>query len=542
MKGSGARFLIFIVGLILVLLGLWKAGLFDSFLPSLSSTGISREGSLTKEDWGSLGNVRMEEPQATNTEKISTSKGKLKRPIKVAICLFGAYAGGLYANNGFAPNNDCLFAQKYGIKVEIVQIDDLSQAQNALKVGGDKGGVDILWSTTDTFAYQYESLADLRPKAIMQLDWSRGADAIAVCKGINSFEDLKGKTISVAEGSPSHFFLLYSLSQAGLSNKDIRPVYTPSAIEAAELFKAGKVDACVSWAPDVYIAQEARAGARILASTREATNVISDVFVARGDFLDRYPTETVNFIKGWLEGVELCQEDRDKTIKIMVDNFKITAKDAEGMLDGIHLINAAENRIFFNIDGEGQNSIGFDEVFTAANQIYKKIGKIRTTTPAALAKDNRFLAEATAEVTPAEKLAAQKPQFEFKPETQAPVQKKAPILTQRLSIYFATGSASLDDNAKAVLEKAAELANTYGSTYIRVAGNTDNVGDREMNIKLSQQRAQAVVNYLVNTYKLPRDRFRVVGNGPDKPVASNSTPEGRAKNRRTDFEIIPLYK
>lgn len=542
MKGSGARFLIVLVSIVIILLALWKMGIFDKYNISIGPKGQG-EGQVSKEDWGNLGKSDSKEGTDTNSEpegKITKSKGKLNRPIKVAINLFGAFIGGMYANDGFKVNPESIFTKKYGIEVEIVRIDDLAQSRNALKVGGDKGGVDILWDTTDTFAYEYESIAHLRPKAIIQLDWSRGADAIAVRKGINSFADLKGKTVSVAEGSPSQFFLLYALSQAGMSNKDIKSVYTPSGIEAADLFKAGKVDACVSWAPDVYIAQESRSGARILASTREATNVISDILVARGDFLDNYPTETVLFIKGWLEGLALAQENRDKAVQIMVANFEgLTSKDAEGMLDGIHLANEAENRLFMNVDGEGSKTLGFDEVFSAANLIFKKVGYIENPTPAALAKDNRFIAEATTKVSKQELEVAQQPNYEFKPETQAPVQNKQPILTQRLSIYFESGSATLDDNAKTILEKAADLAISFGSTYIRVAGNTDSVGSRDMNKQLSLKRAQAVTNYLINTYKLPRNRFRVVGNGPDKPVASNSTDQGKAKNRRTDFEIIP---
>lgn len=60
-----------------------------------------------------------------------------------------------------------------------------------------------------------------------------------------------------------------------------------------------------------------------------------------------------------------------------------------------------------------------------------------------------------------------------------------------------------------------------------------------MNKLLSQRRAQAVVDYLVEKYKLPPEQFIAIGNGPDKPVADNVTEEGRAKNRRTDISIVP---
>ena len=83
-----------------------------------------------------------------------------------------------------------------------------------------------------------------------------------------------------------------------------------------------------------------------------------------------------------------------------------------------------------------------------------------------------------------------------------------------------------------------DLAATFGSAYMRISGNTDNVGSRETNLRLSRARADAVARYLI-AKGFDRNKFEVVGNGPDKPVASNDTDEGRARNRRTDFEVIP---
>jgi OOP family OmpA-OmpF porin len=71
-----------------------------------------------------------------------------------------------------------------------------------------------------------------------------------------------------------------------------------------------------------------------------------------------------------------------------------------------------------------------------------------------------------------------------------------------------------------------------------VEGNTDNVGDPRWNQDLSERRARALVDYLVSRGIEP-GRISGKGNGSSKPVASNSTPEGRARNRRTDVLFIP---
>ena len=151
--------------------------------------------------------------------------------------------------------------------------------------------------------------------------------------------------------------------------------------------------------------------------------------------------------------------------------------------------------------------------------------------------DTRFL-DAAAEFFPGASTSAaeSKPEFDFK--APAPRSSAAPILTKTVSIYFPTGASVLDENAKAVLDsQVVDLAATFGSAYLRVSGNTDNVGSRDANVRLSRARADAVAQYLM-TKGFERNKFDVVGNGPDKPVASNDTDGGRAKNRRTDFEVI----
>ena len=76
------------------------------------------------------------------------------------------------------------------------------------------------------------------------------------------------------------------------------------------------------------------------------------------------------------------------------------------------------------------------------------------------------------------------------------------------------------------------------SNRIRIEGNTDNTGSPDGNRYLSKQRAQSVAGYLSSKFNVNANRFVIVGNGQDRPVADNSTDQGRAKNRRTDFQLL----
>jgi outer membrane protein OmpA-like peptidoglycan-associated protein len=108
---------------------------------------------------------------------------------------------------------------------------------------------------------------------------------------------------------------------------------------------------------------------------------------------------------------------------------------------------------------------------------------------------------------------------------------------QLYNITFATGSWELNANSRRELDRITKLLNDHPTLKIEIAGHTDNVGTAKKNMELSLKRAKAVHNYLI-AKKIPEKRFIAKGYGQEKPIADNSTEEGRAKNRR--FELIVL--
>jgi peptidoglycan-associated lipoprotein len=104
---------------------------------------------------------------------------------------------------------------------------------------------------------------------------------------------------------------------------------------------------------------------------------------------------------------------------------------------------------------------------------------------------------------------------------------------------FQFGKAALPDDAKARLDEVVEQlkANPNGA-YIEVEGYTDSVGSKEYNQKLGLDRAESVKRYLYEQHQVPLHRINVISYGADKPVAPNSTREGRAKNRRVVIKVL----
>jgi len=116
-----------------------------------------------------------------------------------------------------------------------------------------------------------------------------------------------------------------------------------------------------------------------------------------------------------------------------------------------------------------------------------------------------------------------------------PIEKGAKAVIN--NIFFETNKAVLSTQSRPELKKAIELMSTNPSMIIEVGGHTDNVGDDGFNIKLSQDRARAVREYLIKG-GIAVSRVQARGYGESKPIAPNDTEEGRQANRRTEFSIV----
>jgi outer membrane protein OmpA-like peptidoglycan-associated protein len=104
-------------------------------------------------------------------------------------------------------------------------------------------------------------------------------------------------------------------------------------------------------------------------------------------------------------------------------------------------------------------------------------------------------------------------------------------------IHFDTGKATLKPESSAALEEIAKLLKMDPALKLHVVGHTDNVGTLAANMTLSKQRADAAVGALATEYHIASGRLIGNGVGPLAPVASNSSEDGRAKNRRV--ELVP---
>ncbi len=113
------------------------------------------------------------------------------------------------------------------------------------------------------------------------------------------------------------------------------------------------------------------------------------------------------------------------------------------------------------------------------------------------------------------------------------------ILNMPGNITFNTASSAISANFYRVLNSVAKVFNEYEKTYVDIYGHTDSVGDSAYNLRLSQQRADAVASYLETRDVLPQ-RIMTKGMGEDYPIASNDTAYGRSQNRRVEIKLTPI--
>ena len=472
-------------------------------------------------------------PQGKTASTTSGTFSNDKDVLRVGVVTWGGYAGGQFFNDGFKANKSSRFYKEYGLKVEFIVNDDFVPSREAWKA--DK--VDVLWGTVDSFPIEAAAMSDLNPKIIFQADWSRGGDAIVARRGISKVSDLRGKKIAFAFGTPSHTFLLWMLNAGDMGPKDITPVETDSAVQAATFFKSGKVDAAVVWSPDDEDCIKNVSGATILKSTKEASHIIADIFFVKDSFLQANKERLVKFVEGWMKGaaeINTSDEAKRKAAKILSEGLNVPEDFAYKAINNTRIATYGDNKKFFGLDTDG-NPVTGESLYVKMGQTYADLGIAkgripgwRSVSETSIIKDvnvdkDMYLAEENAVFTAPSK----------------EMETVEAFSTKRVSITFLTGSSTLDENSKYIIQmKFGDVAKAFSNARIRIEGNTDAIGSDTVNKPLSQRRAKAVADFLTQEYKFDTNRFVVVGNGSTKPVADNNTDSGRSKNRRTDFELI----
>ncbi len=168
----------------------WATGEGPAASGGPAGSASPKTGDLGKTDFDKLGDQKDADRKApvSGIAKVDVGKGKIDRPLVVGITTWAGHAPGIVANRGFSPNaNGSIYKDKYGLAVEFKLFEDPASKLTAFA----SGQMDIMWDTVDSWAREASTLAEqnIKAKAILQEDWSRGGDGIVALKSIKSVED-----------------------------------------------------------------------------------------------------------------------------------------------------------------------------------------------------------------------------------------------------------------------------------------------------------------------------------------------------------------
>ncbi len=457
------------------------------------------------------------------------------------------------ANHGTKANRDSVFFRKYGFRVEMVLMDDPVAAREAFAAGA----IHTLWGTVDMMVLLApELIKDLRaaPRIIQQVDWSSGGDGIVVRDSVKTAAELRNKTIVLAQNSPGEYYLTSFLLSVGLRPSDVKMKYTATAFEAAAAFMVDEhIDACVSWAPDMYKIPERVAGTRILSGTGDSNKLITHVYAVRADFARDHPRTVEGLMAGIFEGMDLVKQSPEQPAKWMADAFGMKADEMMSMRKDAHPTNFAENVQFFL---NSSNPINFERTWKSASYLYRELGRINAPVPFEQVMDFTFLRKLRQKAAFAHQI--DESVAVFTPSGFRKVRAKSPVLTQAVRINFHPNSANpyepardeygstvagelYDPNVDATLQQAARWSDRFARAVILIEGHTDSSMKGKVPVRavreLSRERAEATKRALMQKFKLDADIFSVEGKGWDEPVDS-ADPDNHALNRRVEISVL----
>jgi outer membrane protein OmpA-like peptidoglycan-associated protein len=482
--------------------------------------------------------------------------------IRFAINVWAGWAPIILANEGTEPKKAWKTPDGEEFKVELVIIDNPIDMRDAYSTGQ----IHIGWATVDMvplFMRDFATDPRVMPRIFQQIDWSNGGDGIVVRENIKTVGDLRGKTIVLAQNSPSHYFALNMLVAGGVQPSEVTIKSTTDAFAAAAAFNGDKsIAGAVSWSPDIYNLAKVK-GNRMLVTTQTANKLIADIWFARADFAKDHPGMIEALVRGIFDAMTDMKDDakRAHCADLMASAYKIKAEDATKMFDDAHNTNWAENYQFFK---NQNNPANFEHVWRQSYYLYTQVQAIDR-------KQKEVPFDQVADFSVIDKL-GQEPKYKnqkdeygttFVPKTVTQIQGESEeILTNTIVIRFFPNSWDLhkkitkevdgktvetlyDPNVDNVLKEAGALAAEFGGARIIIVGHTDSSmrGQVPADVvkELSDQRANAVKEALVGQFKIDPARIAATGVGWDQPADPND-PENHAKNRRVEIKVYTAEK
>jgi outer membrane protein OmpA-like peptidoglycan-associated protein len=278
------------------------------------------------------------------------------------------------------------------------------------------------------------------------------------------------------------------------------------------------------------------------------------VYAFRADFVRDHGDVVKSFVTGVFEGMDYVKQNPDEVAQWMADAFGMTVDDIKGMMNDAHSTNFAENVQFFL---NQSNPTNFERTWKNSSIVYRELGRIDAPVEFDRVMDFSVIKKLQEEGV----FAYQKDESitAFTPQDYRRMKAEAPILTQTIRINFFPNSANpyepahdelgntaqgklYDPSVGATIERVGNLVGQFGRCAIVISGHTDSSMKGTVPYsavkQLSQDRAEAVRNALIEKFKFDPNKFVVEGRAWDEP-ADPKDPRNQALNRRVEISVVP---
>jgi NitT/TauT family transport system substrate-binding protein len=215
----------------------------------------------------------------------------------------------------------------------------------------------------------HERLQGLDHKAVLAIDRSNGADAIAARRDIPSVRDFRGKRVGYEPGTLEEFFVAWALRENGLTLSDVAPVYG-NPEETAKMLQDGRIDVAVTHEP--FLSKFASsANFHIVYSSADAPGLITDVLTFRTDFINAHPETVHAVIVAYFEALSFWKLHPQEAYEILANRFEDTPERLAEQFKGITMLDERDNYTAFTF------ALGLDSLYGNMRQIAKFVKKHR---------------------------------------------------------------------------------------------------------------------------------------------------------------------
>lgn len=295
---------------------------------------------------------------------LGAAAGLLAAPAAIRAQALPKITIGMSGWTGFAP---LTLAEQAGLfRANGIEVETKFVPQRERNLALVSGALNCVVTTVDTMILWASSAPLVQ---VLVLDRSHGGDGIGVRPAINSWADLKGKTVAVdGAGTTPYFVLAYMMRENGMSIREVTTA-TLAPQPAAQAFVAGQFDACSTYEP--YLSQVRNMGAdkgKILATTLDHPCVV-DTLGFTPAFVQANPEAVRRVVKSWFDAVDMIRHEPDRSFEIMGRRVNQTAEQFKASAQFIEWLDQAKNKEYV--------AAGLPEFMRKAHTVQRENGVVR---------------------------------------------------------------------------------------------------------------------------------------------------------------------